>query len=498
MKLKIYAKVFLLLISISTLTELRVNSYTISTATKESLNFEILDAKLTSESLMITGWAFINENQHYKTALDHTIQLEFISLSDTFTVTADLSNLSMTSAYEQLGLPYCAAGVYFSITCNYTYDYVGFTMTVPLSRFTPGDKYITNIVFLAHNSQTYLKTPLYYPISDSIQIKQGDYLYSVNSKLNDTQFKIIETPIYARKSPGKTGVIWATGTNCSMSYGNKLYFKMGSIFTNVLSRFVSDNQTYYELMAKLDNCVEMRRRIIEGSSIAPVWISGMFVEYSGSPLEINSILVNSNPVLTVENLTIPASKQVNLLDYAKCYDLEEGDLTSKIVVEATNLIYKAGTYYVTYYVEDQYGYYDRKTAIISVIGDNNDPPTIDATDKYVNQYDVIDYFKGVSAYDKQDGDLTSFVKTLNLIDTTQAIDQELCYNVTDFDAASTSMCIIVHVYSNIITTNKFRFISKNNLFYNDPVPQSWLGKEIQLMNLLQNATILESMIIGLN
>lgn len=162
------------------------------------------------------------------------------------------------------------------------------------------------------------------------------------------------------------------------------------------------------------------------------------------------------------------------------------------------MIYQAGTYYVTYYVEDQYGYYDRKTAIISVIGDNNDPPTIDATDKYVNQYDVIDYSKGVSAYDKQDGDLTSFVKTLNLIDTTQAIDQELCYNVTDFDAASTSKCIIVHVYSNVINTNKFRFISKNNLFYNDPVPQSWLGKEIQLMNLLQNATILESMIIGLN
>ena len=163
MKLKNFLKVFVLLLVVSPLTELSVNSYTISTATKESLNFEILDAKLTSDSLTITGWAFINENQHYKTALDHTIHLEFTSLSDAFTVTADLMNLSMTSAYEQLGLPYCAAGVYFSITCNYTYEYVGFTVTVPLSRFKPSDKYMTNIVFLAHNSQTYLKNPFILP-----------------------------------------------------------------------------------------------------------------------------------------------------------------------------------------------------------------------------------------------------------------------------------------------------------------------------------------------
>ena len=280
--------------------------------------------------------------------------------------------------------------------------------------------------------------------------------------------------------------------------GNKLYFKFGSVFTNVISRFVSDNQTYYELMAKLDVCVEMRRRIVEGSSIAPVWISGMFVEYSGSPLEISSVLINTNPVLTVENITIFASKPVNLLDYAQCYDLEEGDLTSKVVVESTDLVNKTGTYYATYYVEDKYGYFDRKTAMITVIGDSNDPPTIDATDKYVNQYDVIDYFQGVSAYDKQDGDLTSLVKLLNLIDTSQVNDQELCYSVTDFDAATTSKCIIVHVFSNTFTSYRFRFISKNHLFYNDLIPKLWIGKAFQLQSILLNETILESIQIDLN
>lgn len=485
-----------LIILLSQFAELRVTSFTIVPTTKASLNFEILDAQMTPDTLTITGWAFINENQHYKTTTDHTIQLEFISLSESFIVTANLVNLSMTSAYEQLGLPYCAADVYYASTCNYNYDYVGFSVSIPLSRFKLGEKYSTNIIFLAHSSQTYLKTPLYYPISNPVQIKRGDYLFSVMSKLNDTQIKIIETPIYARKSPGKAATIWTSGTNCSMTYGNRLYFKIGSTFTSVISRFVTENQTFYELNAKLDLCVDMRRRIVEGSTIIPVWISGMFVEYSGSPLEVNSSLINSNPVLIVENPTISDTETVNLLDYAKCSDSEEGDLSHKVIIEITDFIYKPGVYFATYYVEDKYGYYDRKTAIITVVGNNNEPPVISATDKYVNQYDQIDYFDGVTAHDSQDGDLTSSLRVMNEIDTSQAVDQVVCYSVTDLDSATTNKCIVVHVFSNIINSSRFRFISKNYLFHQDVVPEQWVGKEFQLQTMLENVTILESMIIN--
>jgi len=496
MKLKLAIIMGILIILLSPVTELRVNSFTIVPTTKASLNFEILDAQMTSDTLTITGWAFINENQHYKSTTDHTIQLEFISLTESYIITANLVNLSMTSAYEQLGLPYCAEGVFYASTCNYNYDYVGFTVSIPLSRFTLGEKYSTNIIFLAHSSQTYLKTPLFYPISNPVQFKRGDYLFSVMSKLNDTHIKIIETPIFARKSPGKAATIWTSGTNCSMTYGNRLYFKLGSTYTSVISRFVTENQTFYELSAKLDACVDMRRRIVEGSTIIPVWISGMFVEYSGSPLEINSTLVNSNPILIIENPTISVSEQVNLLDYAKCNDLEEGDLSSKIIIETTDFIHKPGVYFATYYVEDKYGYYDRETAIITVIGNNNEPPVISAADKYVNQFDKIDYLDGITAYDNQDGDLTSLIRVMNEIDTTQAVDQEVCYRVTDLDSATTNKCIVVHVFSNLTISSQFRFISKNHLFYQEAVPTLWIGKEFQLQAMLDSDLILESMIFN--
>jgi hypothetical protein len=478
------------------LNALNAKAYTISMTTKEFLNFEILDTVISNDGITIKGWAFINENQHYRNTSDHAIQLEFISLNGSTIVDAVLTNISMTSSYEQLGLKYCIDGVYFSTTCNYFYEYVGFTVTVPLSLFTKGLKYTTNLIFYAYNSKTYLKTPLYHPIQDVIQTKVGDYLYTVVSKLNDTQFRIIETPIYARKSPGKTGTIWATGTICSTNYSNKVYFKFGSVYTKILSRVNTGNQTYYEVKAKLDVCQDMRRRIIEGTVLTPVWISGMFVEYSGSPLEINSVLVNTKPVISAQDLIIEVGESTNLLDYAKCYDLEDGDISHKIVIESTDYINKSGIYFVTYYVEDKYGYFDRKTVTITVKALNNDPPVIYASNKTVFQYSSFDYLKDISAYDVQDGDLTDRLVNTNQIDTSIIGDQPLCYSVTDKMGTTTKKCITITVYNYQITQSRFRFVSKNNLFYNELIPISWIDKLSALISIVEGLNSIGTYIIS--
>jgi len=478
------------------LTALETKAYSISMTTKEFLNFEILETTMTSDSITIKGWAFINENQHYKTTSDHSIQIEFISIKGSTILDTTLTNISMTSSYEQFGLSYCRDGVYFQSTCNYYYEYVGFTVTIPLSLFEKGLKYTTNIIFNANNSQTYLKTPLYYPISDVITSKVGDYLYSIISKMNDTQFRIIETPIFARKTPGKTGTIWATGTICSMNYSNKLYFKFGSTYKTILSRINVENQTYYEVKAQLDVCQDMRRRIVEGTVLTPVWISGMFVEYSGSPLEINSLLVNTNPVITVQDIVINAGERINLLDYAKCYDVEDGDISSNILIESTDFVNKAGIYSVTYYVEDKYGYFDRKTVSITVKELNNDPPVINADDKRVIQYSSFDYFKDVSAYDIQDGDLTNRLIVMNKIDTSIMIDQTLCYSVTDNVGVTTEKCIKISIYNYQNELSRFRFVSKNHLFYNELIPDLWNSKISILIDILQGLNTLKSFVIS--
>jgi hypothetical protein len=112
---------FLLLILIN---PLPIKAITVISVTKEFLNFEILDASIDSEKLTISGWAFINDSQHYKNTTDHSIKIEFLSLNHSFMVDATLTNLSMTSSYAALGYSFCADGVYGSGSCNYYYEYV--------------------------------------------------------------------------------------------------------------------------------------------------------------------------------------------------------------------------------------------------------------------------------------------------------------------------------------------------------------------------------------
>jgi hypothetical protein len=465
---------------------------TITSVTKELLNFEILDASIDSNSITLSGWAFINESQHYKNTTDHSIKLEFISLNHSFVVDATLTNLSMTSSFAALGYSYCADGVYGANTCNYYYEYVGFVVNIPLSSFIKGNKYITNIIFNAHLSQKYYKTPLYYPIADTLESMEGDYKFSLQSKLNDTSIKIIESPVYARKTPSKTSLIWNYGANCSLGYLNKLYFKIYSVYTKILDRAISDNQTYYQVSAKTDVCVELRRRIVEGTVLNPVWVSGMFVEYGGAPLQINSILINSNPIISADDFEITAGTHINLLDYAKCYDIEDGDLSNKIIVESSNLQQYAGIYQITYFVEDKYGYYDRKTINIKVKEAYNDPPVINAEDRSVMQYSIFDYFLGISAFDIQDGDLSKFVVVLNTIDSSELVDQELCYKVSDSIGAISVKCIIVSIFSELAMTNKFRYVSKNFLFYNEIIPIMWFGIENDIKIILNNTIAIQT------
>jgi hypothetical protein len=480
---------FLVLILIN---PLPIKAVTVISVTKEFLNFEILDASIDSEKITISGWAFINDSQHFKNTTDHSIRLEFISLNHSFMVDATLTNLSMTSSYAALGYSFCADGVYGSGSCNYYYEYVGFEVSIPLSSFIKGNKYTTSIAFYANLSQMYYKTPLYYPITNVLESMVGDYKFSLLSKLNDTSIKIIESPVYARKAPNKTAAIWSSGSNCSIAYLNKLYFKMYSVYTKIIYRTISENQTYYQVSAKTDVCVDMRRRIVEGTVLNPVWISGIFVEYGGVPLEINSILINANPVITADNFEITAGNQINLLDYAKCYDLEDGDLTEKIVIESSDFQQRAGIYQVTYYVEDKYGYSDRKTINITVKEAYNDPPVIVAEDRSVLQHSIFDYFADVSAYDNQDGNLTSHVIALNSIDTSELINQSLCYQVSDSIGATSIKCITIHIFSEFAMTSKYRYVSKTKLFYNENVPMIWLGKINDIQALLDSTIIIKS------
>jgi hypothetical protein len=459
----------------------RVNAADFLPTTKEELNFEINSIEVSESTMTITGWALITDAQHYRSSADHKVWIEILSLTHQQVIEAQITPISMTSISLQAGQSLCADNIYFSTTCNYDYDNVGFSAVIDLSVLVKGEQYTTNILFSALNANVQRKTPLYYPIMEPVTRMVGDYRFSAISSLDDTTLRISATPVYARKEPTKTSAIWAYGTNCSTSYANRLYFKYGAIFNNILNRFPIDNQTYYAMSAKLDICVDGRRRIVEGTQFNPVWISSLFIEYSGSPLTIRSELINTAPVITAEDQTVMVGEPVNLLSFASAFDAEEGDISHKIQV-SSDYADQAGNYVVTYLVVDKYGYTGSKTIQLTVVEPDNSPPYITAFDRTILQFTPFDPYHDVFAHDLEEGDITQRMYASGEVNTDKLGIYVVCYSVEDSKRLSDEKCIQVTVISFLDTLSRYRMISIQNPFYNESYPTNW----IQHLDVIRN------------
>ena len=79
------------------------------------------------------------------------------------------------------------------------------------------------------------------------------------------------------------------------------------------------------------------------------------------------IILNEKPVIEVADKNIFLNDSFNYLEGVKAYDKEDGDLTSKIVIEENNVdASKIGEYSVVYSVEDKHGQKTSKTIKVSV------------------------------------------------------------------------------------------------------------------------------------
>lgn len=116
-------------------------------------------------------------------------------------------------------------------------------------------------------------------------------------------------------------------------------------------------------------------------------------------------------------------------------DKEDGDLTSKIKVDGEVDTNKAGTYVLKYTVTDSKGHEvtAKQTVTVKVREEvKNDKPIlkVPATTS-ITEGDQFDPLIGVSATDKEDGDLTSKVAYEGTIDTNKAGIYEIIYSVRD-------------------------------------------------------------------
>lgn len=474
---------------------INTNAYTDVMVSKKDLSFEVLSIETNQNELIVRGWAFISYKQHFNNASDHSTFLEFFNINDQFRVQASLSNISQTQMMTYFGSPSCSSNSTYQMpeVCNYKYEQVGFEARIPLDRFEVGDSYQTNIIVQAHTAGISYKTALYYPLPNDLILSTTGRETIVTSRLDATELKINATTVLARKQAQKQSEFWFYGSNCSTTYRNQLFFQINTVYRRIHEKVINENTSYYRVGGNLNVCYDSRRRITEGTLIQPVWIASPYVLYSGTPLQIKVNLKNQAPIFIKDEINIYQGETFVLTDYVQAIDPEEGDISYRIVEISSNLDrYTVGRYSINVRVSDNEGLSANTDVFVNVLTKPNNAPTINANDIKIQQFTRFNGLEYVSAYDDEDGDLTDNILTLNSIDTTLLSDQELCYYVEDSNYLSTTKCIIVSIYSYQDLMNKVRYVSKNNMFYNESLPINWTSKQIILEQVILNDIALEN------
>ena len=161
-------------------------------------------------------------------------------------------------------------------------------------------------------------------------------------------------------------------------------------------------------------------------------------------------VLNAIPTIKAEDKTITVGDTFDPKADVTAEDVEDGDLTDKIEVLKNEVdTTKAGKYEVTYKVTDSKGASRTKTIKVTVnpkIEPLNEAPTIDVTDKEITVGDKFDPKDGVTAKDKEDGNLTDKIEILkNTVDPSKPGVYEVTYKVTDSKGASCTKTIKVTV-----------------------------------------------------
>ena len=168
------------------------------------------------------------------------------------------------------------------------------------------------------------------------------------------------------------------------------------------------------------------------------------------------------PIIHAEDKTIVVGQKFNELENITASDKEDGNLTDKIKVDSNNVNPNSvGVYSVTYSVVDSKLNKTTKTIKVTVV--TNESPVINAIDKVIKKGEVFKPLEGVTATDKEDGDLTSKVSVKsNNVNVNNIGEYQVNYSVSDTDGNTSLKTIKVSVVANIITNNNSNISGDNN------------------------------------
>ncbi|CEI71969.1 immunoglobulin-like domain-containing protein [Romboutsia hominis] len=162
---------------------------------------------------------------------------------------------------------------------------------------------------------------------------------------------------------------------------------------------------------------------------------------------------NDKPVITgVDNISIREGTEFDPMAGVTATDTEDGNITKDIKITGNVDVNKPGKYELIYTVTDS----DRNTTTVKrVIIVNpkmveiNAVPTINAENRIINVGEKFNPLTGVTANDKEDGNITDKIKVVeDTVNTNKIGTYTVKYEVTDSKGATATKTITVTVKSN--------------------------------------------------
>ena len=151
---------------------------------------------------------------------------------------------------------------------------------------------------------------------------------------------------------------------------------------------------------------------------------------------------NSIAVSKHGKYNVPVYKEAN--GNTVIYYMRNSNTNHKVYNVPVNVIERVGDYYKIYADSNNYQYGYVKVSDCNI---TNSEPVINASDKEINLGEAFDYKNGVTASDKENGNLTSKITYTGTVDVNKAGVYKVTYKVTDNSNLTVSKTINVTVKS---------------------------------------------------
>lgn len=275
---------------------------------RHGLTYEITDIKLNSAGLSFDGWAFIRETSHYDnfSYIDTDIVMIDSNNKEYKFNTTESTKYNLTSQIEYNNKPFCSSTDYNEAPskCNYRYDHVSFSATIPLSYFTFPNKY--EFYILVSNSKTNIKryTKVYSP-NEHLEYTQGNKTYVFDSDIDLVDLKMNSSRVLLRTQPN--GSLFSLG-------GYNYYYNDGSVYTSSNTKYVSPLK-FFQLNFISSSKTDNGRKIAMPGNSYKAYASSVFLDYLGAGG--STLYIKNNVDASIENITYPLSEDGNMQVHVK-------------------------------------------------------------------------------------------------------------------------------------------------------------------------------------